>query len=91
MNLVFDAAGHYNDYITRQMTATDVKSKLLAILDEVEHGEEIEITRHGRTIARLSPARGPHTLKDMFAGRVWSNVPDEELYSTGETWHMESD
>jgi prevent-host-death family protein len=77
--------------MSRQLTATEVKTKLLALLDEVESGEEIEITRHGRTVARLTPARGPHALKDRFAGRVWSNVPDEELYSTGETWDMESD
>ena len=73
------------------MTATEVKSKLLAILDEVEHGEEIEITRHGRTIARLSPARGPHALKDMFKGIVKTNATDEELFSTGEVWSVESD
>jgi antitoxin (DNA-binding transcriptional repressor) of toxin-antitoxin stability system len=30
--------------MTRQMTATEVKAKLLALFDEVERGEEIEIT-----------------------------------------------
>ncbi|MBA3403922.1 MAG: type II toxin-antitoxin system prevent-host-death family antitoxin, partial [Gemmatimonadaceae bacterium] len=29
------------------MTATEVKAKILALLDEVEAGEEIEITRRG--------------------------------------------
>jgi len=74
--------------MTRIMTATEVKAKLLALLDEVEEGEEIEITRHGRTVARLAPARGPHALKGMFAGVVWSNASDEELFSTGLDWNL---
>ena len=57
-------------------------------LDEVERGEEIEITLRGRTVARLGPARGPHALKGMFAGLVRSNVPEEELFSTGEAWNL---
>lgn len=73
--------------MARQMTATEAKAKFLALLDDVEHGEEIEITRHGKTIAKLSAARGPHALKGMFAGAVHQNVPDEELYSTGESWN----
>jgi prevent-host-death family protein len=70
------------------MTATEVKAKLLALLDEVEEGEEIEITRHGRTVARLAPARGPHALKGMFAGVARSNASDEEIFSTGVDWDL---
>src|SRR5438876_918945 len=58
--------------MTRQMTATEVKAKLLALLDDVERGEEIELTRHGHTVARLAPARGPPALKRRFAGVVMS-------------------
>jgi prevent-host-death family protein len=72
----------------KKMTADDVKAKLPALLDEVESGAEIEITRAGRTVARLLPARGPLALKDLFAGKVKSAVPPEELYSTGETWNL---
>ncbi|HWC31017.1 MAG TPA: type II toxin-antitoxin system prevent-host-death family antitoxin [Dehalococcoidia bacterium] len=71
------------------MTATEVKAKLLALLDDVEQGEEIEITRHGRLVARLAPARGPHALKGKFAGMATTNVKDEELYSTGVTWNAQ--
>ena len=74
--------------MTRQVTATELKAKLLSLLDDVEKGEEIEITRHGHTIARISPARGPHALKDMFAGVTKQVVPDEELFSTGVTWDL---
>jgi prevent-host-death family protein len=72
--------------MVRQMTATEVKAKLLALLNEVENGEEIEITRRGHTVARLSPARGGHALKGIFVGIARSTVPPEDLYSTGETW-----
>ena len=79
--------GHYNDHMTRTVTATEAKAKLLALLDDVERGEEIEITRHGKPIARLNAApRGPMALKGMFAGRAFQTCSDEELYSTGETW-----
>jgi prevent-host-death family protein len=74
--------------MTRQMTATEVKARILALLDDVEAGDEIEITRHGRTVARLTPARGPHALRGRFAGVAMSASDDEELYSTGETWDL---
>ncbi|HUY61956.1 MAG TPA: type II toxin-antitoxin system prevent-host-death family antitoxin, partial [Candidatus Dormibacteraeota bacterium] len=50
------------------MTATEVKATILALLDEVSAGEEIEITKHGRTVARLVPARGPRALRGQLAG-----------------------
>lgn len=74
--------------MTRQMTVTQVKAKLLALLDEVEGGEEIEITRHGITVARLAPARGPHALKARFAGIALSAAGDEELFTTGAVWDL---
>ena len=39
--------------MTRKLTATEAKAKILAVLDEVAAGEEVEITKHGRTVARL--------------------------------------
>ncbi|HUF53533.1 MAG TPA: type II toxin-antitoxin system prevent-host-death family antitoxin [Dehalococcoidia bacterium] len=70
------------------MTATQVKAKLLALLDEVEAGEEIEITRHGLTVAKLTPAKGPHALKGRFKGIATSSASDEDLYSTGANWNL---
>jgi prevent-host-death family protein len=35
--------------------AFDAKTNLSALLDRVEAGEEIVITRHGKPIAKLSP------------------------------------
>ena len=74
--------------MTRQMTATEVKAKLLALLDDVERGEEIEITRHGLTVARLAPAKGPHTLKGRFAGVAMTAANDNELFTTGARWDL---
>lgn len=63
------------------MTATELKAKLLGVLDEVSDGAEVEITKHGRTVARLVPARRAGTLRDMFAGQVVTHASEEELLS----------
>jgi len=72
--------------MTRQVTATEAKARLLSLLDEVSGGDQIEITKHGRTVARLVPARGPDASRGVMEGRARSNATDEELFSTGETW-----
>ena len=71
-----------------QMTATELKAKILSLLDAVADGEEIEITKHGRTVARLVPANGPHALKGELTGLAMSSADDEELFSTGATWEL---
>jgi prevent-host-death family protein len=70
------------------MTATEVKAKLLALLNDVENGEEIQITRHGVPVAKLSPARGARALRGSFAGIARSTVDDEQLFTTGENWEL---
>lgn len=71
----------------RTVTATDAKARILALLDEVAAGEEFEITKHGRVVARLVPATGPHALRARFEGVAVSAVDDEELFSTGVPWN----
>ena len=39
----------------RQIAASEAKTHLAQLLDEVERGETLVITRHGRPIARLIP------------------------------------
>jgi prevent-host-death family protein len=70
------------------MTATEVKAKLLGLLDEVASGEDIEITKHGRTVARLVPATGPNALRGRFAGVAMSAAEDDDLFSTGAAWDL---
>jgi prevent-host-death family protein len=72
----------------RQMTATEAKATLLALLDEVADGDQIEITKHGHTVARLVPASGPHSLKGRLTGMARTACADEELFTTGEKWNV---
>ncbi len=39
----------------REIQASDAKARLPQILDDVERGETVRITRHGRPIARIVP------------------------------------
>jgi antitoxin (DNA-binding transcriptional repressor) of toxin-antitoxin stability system len=45
------------------------------------------VEAHGRTVARLVPAKGPHALKGRLTG-VAMSADDEELFSTGATWDL---
>ena len=81
-------SGLYNDHVTIKLTATEVKAKILALLDEVGAGQEVEITKHGRTVARLVPAVGPHALKGCLAGIAMTAGKEEDLFKTGATWRL---
>ncbi len=74
--------------MTIRMTATQVKARILSVLDDVAAGEEVEITRHGQLVARLVPAKGPRGLRGLMEGTAMSTVDDEELFSTGATWNL---
>ena len=75
--------------MTIKLTATEAKAKILALLDKVASGEEVEITKHGRTVARLVPATGPHALKDSLKGIAMTAAKDDDLYGTGVKWDVE--
>lgn len=70
------------------MTATEAKAKILALLDEVSAGEEIEITKHGRLVAKLVPATGPRALEGKMAGVAMTAVDDEDVFTTGVSWDL---
>jgi prevent-host-death family protein len=74
--------------MTRQMTATEFKAKALALLDQVAAGDEIEITKHGRTVARLIGARGARAARGRLSGISLSQADDEGLFSTGTPWDL---
>lgn len=40
----------------REVQSTEAKAHLAQLLSEVEHGETIAITRHGKPVAHLVPA-----------------------------------
>jgi prevent-host-death family protein len=79
---------HYYGHMIRKTTATEAKAKILALLDEVAAGDEVEISKHGRVVARLVPAGGPHSLKGKLAGVAMSTAEDEDLFSTGAAWNL---
>jgi prevent-host-death family protein len=76
--------------MTTKVTATTLKTHVLSLLDDVERGEEIEVTRHGRIIARIVPVRDFLGLKDMFAGVVKS-PEDEKQFSLDDEWTYDAD
>ncbi|MET0771599.1 MAG: type II toxin-antitoxin system prevent-host-death family antitoxin [Candidatus Limnocylindrales bacterium] len=70
------------------VTVSTAKARLLALIDAVEQGEEFELTRHGRVVARLVPARGARTLRGVLDGQAISAASDEDLFGTGEAWEL---
>jgi prevent-host-death family protein len=71
-----------------QLTATEVKARILSLLDDVAAGDEIVITKRGRPVARLVPAAGPHALRGKVAGVAMTAADDDDLFTTGETWDL---
>jgi prevent-host-death family protein len=39
----------------RDIPASDVRTRLFQILNEVERGESVRVTRHGRPVVRIVP------------------------------------
>jgi prevent-host-death family protein len=44
----------------KEIGAFEAKSRLGQLLDTVERGEEVVITRHGRAVARMVPTAASH-------------------------------
>lgn len=64
-------------------TMRELKHHTAALVARVEAGEEIELTKRGRPVARLSPtrARGKPRMPD-FAGRLVEIYGDTVLTTT---------
>ncbi len=73
----------------KTVTATAAKATILRLLDEAAAGDEIEITRHGRPVARLVPPSGGHSLEGLFEGRARTAVDEETLLNTEEMWDLD--
>ena len=76
----------------RAVGTFEAKTHLSALLEQVERGEEIVITRHGKAIARLvpadavSPRRLEHTvarLKGFRKGRRLGDLSAKALIEEG--------
>ena len=74
--------------MAKKLTASEAKATILALLDDVAAGDEVEITKHGRTVARLVPATGPHALKGSLVGVAMTAGEEEDLFATGAAWEL---
>lgn len=48
----------------KTITATELKANVSAVLGDVERGQSVEITRHGKVIARMEPT-APLRLREI--------------------------
>jgi prevent-host-death family protein len=76
----------------RTVGAFEAKTHLSALLEEVERGEEVTITRHGKPVARLVPAAAIDReridaaiarLKELRAGSSLGGLSWKELRDEG--------
>lgn len=79
----------YHDHMNRKMTATDVKARLLAVLDDVASGQTVEITKRGKVVAQLTPVRTADALRNALRGSAATAATDEELFTTGLDWESQ--
>ncbi len=78
----------------REIQASEAKTHLPQLLDDVEHGETVVITRHGRPIARIVPdqeARQAEAAKAVAAIRALrqrvGKIPLRELLDARHEGH----
>ena len=65
------------------------EAQILGLIDDAAAGSEVEITRHGRAVARLVPAVAGDALRGRFAGVARSVEDDEALFTTGAAWTLD--
>jgi prevent-host-death family protein len=84
-------AVRYNlDMRNRVVTATELKAKCLALLDEVDdRGDTITVTKRGRPIATLQPLKKKpwKSLRGAWAGKV-KIVGDIINVDTSDLWDI---
>jgi prevent-host-death family protein len=70
----------------------DAKTNLAKLLDEVERGETVTITRHGRPVAKLVPVTGANkrtveetiqAIREFRRGRSLGGLNIKELIEEG--------
>lgn len=59
----------------------ELRQNLSRYLDRVKQGESLDVTEHGRVVARLSPAgEGISPIYDALAARLGATVPTTPLH-----------
>jgi prevent-host-death family protein len=77
----------------KEIGAFEAKNKLGQLLDLVEHGEEVMITRHGKEVARLVPPPGTFNreaaraaaqhIREMSKGVTLGGLKMKDLINEG--------
>jgi prevent-host-death family protein len=76
----------------KQVGVYDAKTHLPKLLDEVERGETVTITRHGRPVARLVPVSGANkrtveeaiaAMREFRRGRSLDGIKIKDLIEEG--------
>lgn len=62
--------------MTKSVGVHEAKTHLSRLLDQAEAGEEVAITRRGREVARLIPAR-PSGVRTLGSDRGKFEVPED--------------
>ena len=63
---------------------SDAKARLSELIDRVENGDTVEITRRGKTVARLVPALSPRKPLDIEAMRALTASMPFQTESAGD-------
>lgn len=78
----------------REVQASDAKARLPSLLDDVERGETVIITRHGKPIARIVPeadrrqAEIVHVLAELEEFRkTMPRIPLEDMLAARHEGH----
>ena len=73
----------------KQLSATEFKAKCLAMLDNVQRTREpVEITRHGKPVARIVPVtKGEPDFVNPLKGSI--RFEKNLIAPTGEAWDVD--
>lgn len=58
------------------ISSRDLEENLDRVLERVEDGETIEITRHGRVVARLLPPERPTARSEQEQDELWTKLAE---------------
>jgi antitoxin (DNA-binding transcriptional repressor) of toxin-antitoxin stability system len=64
----------------RTVTATEASRRFSELLDAIERGESVTVTRGNRAVAEMRPAR-TRTGRDLAAALAHTTPPDEVFVS----------
>ncbi len=67
----------------RTVSASEARRKLSQLLDDVERGEVVSITRRGRPVARLTPVRSRSRADVAAAIQAWEAYRAEQNITLG--------